>query len=623
MGGGALNRRSSLRCRALVGLVAGLLLAAVAAGAAVSVAAAAAVRVPVSVPVPHGSLPHLEKQGTAMRLIVKGRPMLVLGGELGNSSASSATYMAPHWLRLKQLHLNAVLTPVTWELIEPVEGRFDWSAVDALLKAARANDLKLVLLWFGAWKNSMSTYVPAWVKRDQTRFPRAQLPGGQGLDILSAFAPSTRDADARAFAALLGHLKSVDGEENTVLMIQVENEVGMLPVGREYGAAAERLFHEAVPEELVRRLGAVGAVGPGGASGGLTAGNTALVSAAAGSPAGDRVLVGPDAGSPAASGPVGEGHTLWRDWQDHGARKQGDWSTLFGEGDVSAEAFTAWYYARYVEAIAEAGKAVYPLPMYVNAALNRMGKAPGEYPSGGPLPHLLEVWKAGAPALDLIAPDIYFNQFNDLATRYKRPDNPLFIPEANNADRAEVPANVFYAFGKLDAIGCGPFSIESVDDKQPSPLADAYAVLTQLSPAILEAQGTGRMSGFRPRVLEDGTVIDTPVTETIGAYRFTVSFIDPWTAKSAQNTAAHGGIIIQTGAEDYLVAGQGVTVTFAPVGDGPPLAGIDNVWEGTFDARGAWAPGRLLNGDQTHQGRHLRLAPGVFQIQRVRLYRYR
>ncbi len=588
---GVLNSRSALRCCRLVGLVALLLVAAVAQGASAVAKGAAAIA--------QGALPHLEKQGTATRLIVKGRPMLVLGGELGNSSASSATYMAPHWLRLKQLHLNAVLTPVTWELIEPVEGRFDWSSVDALLKAARANDLKLVLLWFGAWKNSMSTYVPAWVKRDQTRFPRAQLPGGQGLDILSAFAPSTRDADARAFAALLGHLKSVDGEENTVLMIQVENEVGMLPVAREYGAAAERLFHEAVPEELVRRLGAV----PGGATGGLAARDPALVSA--------------------SGGPVGEGHTLWRDWQDHGALKQGDWSTLFGEGDVSAEAFTAWYYARYVEVITEAGKAVYPLPMYVNAALNRIGKAPGEYPSGGPLPHLLEVWKAGAPALDLIAPDIYFNHFNDLATRYKRSDNPLFIPEANNADRAEVPANVFYAFGKLDAIGCGPFSIESVDDKQPSPLADAYAVLTQLSPAILEAQGTGRMSGFRPRVLEDGTVIDTPVAETLGAYRFTVSFIDPWTAKSAQNTATHGGIIIQTGAEDYLVAGQGMTVTFAPVGDGPPLAGIDNVWEGTFDARGAWVPGRLLNGDQTHQGRHLRLAPGVFQIQRVRLYRYR
>jgi beta-galactosidase GanA len=489
--------------------------------------------------------------------------MLVLGGELGNSSASSATYMTAHWPRLKQLHLNAVLTPVSWELIEPVEGHFDWSSVDGLLEAARANDLKLVLLWFGTWKNSMSTYVPAWVKRDQTRFPRAQLPSGQGLDILSAFAPSTRDADARAFAALLGHLKGVDGEENTVLMIQVENEVGMLPVAREYGTEAERLFHEGVPEELVRRLAA------------------------------------------------------------GGAAVQGDWSSVFGDGDTSAEAFTAWYYARYVEAIAEAGKAAYPLPMYVNAALNRAGKAPGEYPSGGPLPHLLDVWKAGAPALDLLAPDIYFDNFSDLAARYKRADNALFIPEGNNADRPEVPANMFYAFGKLDAIGCGPFSIESVDDKQPSPLSEGYSVLSQLSPAILAAQGTGRMSGFRPRVLEDGTVIDTPVTETIGGYRFTVSFIDPWIAKTAQSIATHGGIIIQTGPEDYMVAGQGITVTFAPVGAGPPLAGIDNVWEGTYDARGVWVPGRLLNGDQTHQGRHLRLAPGVLQIQRVRFYRYR
>ena len=530
------------------------------------------------------SPPHLEKHGTAARLIVKGRPMLVLGGELGNSSASSATYMTAHWPRLKQLHLNAVLTPVSWELIEPVESHFDWSSVDGLLKAARANDLKVLLLWFGAWKNSMSTYVPAWVKRDQTRFPRAQLPSGQGLDILSAFAPSTRDADARAFAALLGHLKSVDGEQNTVLMIQVENEVGMLPVAREYGAEAERLFHEGVPAELVRRLAAGGAT---------------------------------------AHGAEGEGHSLWQAWQDHGALAQGDWSTVFGEGDTSAEAFTAWYYARHVEAIAEAGKAVYPLPMYVNAALNRAGKAPGEYPSGGPLPHLLDVWKAGAPALDLLAPDIYFDNFSDLAARYERADNALFIPEGNNADRPEVPANMFYAFGKLDAIGCGPFSIESVDDKQPSPLSDAYSVLTQLSPAILEAQGTGRMSGFRPRVLEDGTVIDTPITETIGGYRFTVSFIDPWIAKTAQRTATHGGIIIQTGPEDYVIAGQGITVTFAPVGDGPPLAGIDNVWEGTYDASGVWVPGRLLNGDQTHQGRHLRLAPGVFQIQRARFYRYR
>lgn len=524
--------------------------------------------------------PHLEKQGTAMRLIVQGKPMLVLGGELGNSSASSAAYMAPHWPRLKQMHLNTVLAPVSWQLIEPTAGHFNWDPVDALIKAARANELRLVVLWFGAWKNSMSTYVPSWVKRDEARFPRARLPDGRGLDILSAFASSTRDADTRAFTALLEHIRSMDSEKNTVLMIQVENEIGMLPVARDYAPQASRMFREPVPQVLVRRL--------------------------------------------AAAAP-GEESRLQRLWNEHGAKREGDWTALFGEGDVASEAFTAWYYAIYVESLVKAGKAVYPLPMYVNTALNRTNRAPGEYPSGGPLPHLFEIWKAGAPSLDLLAPDIYFPDFVELASRYKRPDNPLFIPEANNAGNPEVPANAFYAFGKLDAIGFGPFCVESIDDgQQPGALAAAYAVLEQVSPAILASQGLGRMTGFRPAVLEDGTVLETPVTETLGDYRFTVTFIDPWIPRADQKIATHGGLIIQTGPEDYLVAGQGITVTFAPASNnGPPLVGLDSVWEGTFDARGTWIPGRLLNGDQTHQGRHVRLAPGEYQIQRVRLYRYR
>jgi beta-galactosidase GanA len=501
------------------------------------------------------AVPHLEQQGTAKRLIVNGQPMLIIGGELGNSSASSAAYMAPHWPRLHQMHLNTVLTPVSWELIEPAEGHFDWSSVDSAIEAARANHLKLVFLWFGAWKNSMSTYVPAWVKRNQARFPRAQLPNGQGLDILSAFSATTRDADQRAFCALLAHLASKDGRNETVVMIQVENEIGMLPVARDYSLAATSAFHEPVPREL------------------------------------------------------GRGAT-------------GDWSHVFGESDATAEMFTAWHYARYVQALVEAGKAVYPIPMYVNVALNAPGRAPGEYPSGGPLPHLIDIWKAGAPALDFLAPDIYFTNFIDLAARYRRSDNPLFIPEANRADRSEVPANAFYAFGKLDAIGFGPFSIESIDTKQPSPLADAYSVLQQLSPAILAAQGRGKMSGFRPRVLEDGTVISTPMVEDIGSYRFTVSFVDMWTPVANQTPVNHGGLIIQVGPEDYLIAGQGLIVNFAPLGAGPPLAGIDSAWEGTFNSAGAWVPGRLLNGDQTHQGRHIRLPPGEFQIQRVRFYRY-
>src|SRR6185436_11785703 len=200
--------------------------------------------------------PHLEKQGTTQQLIVDGRPFLVLGGELGNSSASSAEYMRPHWPRLKAMNLNTVLAPVEWDLIEPAEGRFDWTSVDGLLRDARAHDLKLVILWFGAWKNSMSTYVPSWVKRDQKRFPRVQVANGSSVEILSAFSANTRDADVRAFSAFMEYLKRVDGEKNTVLMVQVENEIGMLPIARERGAEADRLFNGSVPAELMRAISA-------------------------------------------------------------------------------------------------------------------------------------------------------------------------------------------------------------------------------------------------------------------------------------------------------------------------------------------------------------------------------
>jgi beta-galactosidase GanA len=524
------------------------------------------------------AVPHLDKQAGTRQLVVDGRPFLMLAGELGNSSASSAEYMSEHWARLRAMHLNTVIAPVYWELIEPVEGKFDWSSVDALLRGARGHDLKLVVLWFGAWKNSMSTYVPSWVKRDPRRFPRAQLAAGGSVEILSAHAPATRDADARAFAALLAHLAEVDSRDATVLMVQVENEIGMLPIARDRSAAADKLFAGAVPPELMRALAARGA------------------------------KLQPE---------------LAERWKQHGSKSAGTWAQVFGDDEAAEEVFTAWHYARFVESLVQAGKKKYPLPMYVNVALNRPGKKPGEYPSGGPLPHLIDVWKAGAPSLDFLAPDIYFPNFSELAARYRRDDNVLFIPEANNAGKAEVPANALYAFGELDALGFGPFSIESIDGDPGNPLSDTYALLGQLTPLILANRGTGNMAGFRPRVQFDGTVVDSPVTRSFGDYELTMSFVDPWTPKDRQQIETHGGLVIHAGGDDFWIAGQGIVVTFKGVGDGPPRVGLDVVEEGVFDASGQWLPGRRLNGDQTHQGRHIRLPPGKPQIQRVRLYRYR
>ena len=524
----------------------------------------------------HAAPPHFARQGTTQQLIVDGKPFLILGGELGNSSSSSAEYMRPHWPRLKAMNLNTVLAPVSWELIEPSEGKFDWTSVDELLRDARAQDLKLVILWFGAWKNSMSTYVPAWVKRDQARFPRAQLTNGSSVEILSAFSANTRDADARAFGAFMEYLKSVDGEKNTVLMVQVENEIGMLPIARERGPVADKLFAGAVPTELTRALST------------------------------NQGRLEPE---------------LLDLWQKSGKKSSGTWAQLFGDAEAGQEVFTAWHYARFVEALVVAGKKRYDIPLYVNVALNRIGRKPGEYPSGGPLPHLLDVWKAGTPTTDMLSPDIYFPNFAQLAARFNRPDNVLFIPEANNATNSQVSANAFYSFGELDSLGFSPFSIESLSDA-PNALSLSYAVLKQLTPILLDARGDGRLGGFRATINEDGSVIDSPVKKKLGGIEFTVTFIDPWTPRDKQTIADHGGLVIHAGGEDFWFAGSGITITFKGMDGGPPLVGIDVAEEGVF-VNGKWQPGRRLNGDQTHQGRHIRLPPGNSQIQKVRFYRYR
>jgi beta-galactosidase GanA len=487
-------------------------------------------------PAAWAQIPHIAKRGAASQLIVDGKPFLILGGELGNSSASNREWLGPRWDKLAAMHLNTVLAPISWELIEPVEGKFDFATLDWLIADARAHGLRLGLLWFGAWKNSMSSYAPAWVKRDSRRFPRVADGEGHAQEILSAFDANTRAADLRAFSALITHLREVDGDRHTVLLVQVENEIGMLPLAREHGAAADKAW------------------------------------------------------------------------------AAGSWP--------SEEAFQATAYARYVEALAAAAKRIYPLPLYVNTALARPGRKPGEYPSGGPLPHLHDVWKKNAPSLDWLSPDIYFPNFQELAAGYVRPGNPLFIPEANNAGDPRAPANLFAVVGDMKAIGFSPFAIETADPVQGARLGAAYDLVTQLTPLILDAQADGRIAGFAPRVAFDGSVDAAPRSLTLGGYRFTVTFVDPWTPRDAQKLDEHGGMILQTGPDEFLIVGTGITVTVTVADTGNDRAGIELAEEGRF-ADGVWVPGRRLNGDQTHQGRHVRLPPDAFGIQRVRLYRYR
>jgi beta-galactosidase GanA len=501
-------------------------------------------------------IPHLRAKGTVQQLIVDGAPFLIRGGELGNSTASDLKYLQQFWPLFGKLGLNTILAPASWELIEPLEGQFDWRSIDGLLEQARAHDTRVVLLWFGAWKNSMSSYVPAWVKRDQARFPRSQLPDGRGMEILSPFVAANRDADTRAFVALMSHLRTVDARHRTVIMVQVENEIGMIPHARDYSTIANESIAGEVPAALLRYL------------------------------AEHRTKL---------------------------ARTQGTWEQVFGRGSATEELFMAWHFASYVEAVASAGKRAYPLPMFVNAALVRPGRQPGEYPSAGPLPHLFDVWRAAAPSLDFLAPDIYFPNFVEWARAYAIPGNPLFVPETGRAPDA-TPANGLYAIGELDAIGFSPFAIESY--RPDDALGDAYDVLRQLAPLVLEHQGDDTMIGVRPPVSFDGVVDDTPQSFRMGDYTLHVAF--QGTAPEPGKVEAHGGLIIRLSADEYLVAGQGLTVTFSTEG---ATAGIESIREGTF-VDGRWVAGRLLNGDESHQGRHLRIPPGKFAIQRVRLYRY-
>lgn len=496
-------------------------------------------------------IPRLARRGDATQLLVDGKPFLILGGELGNSTASSLPYLQKQWPTLKALNLNTVLAPVQWDQVEPVEGRFDFTVVDGVIAQARASDMRLVLLWFGAWKNSMSTYTPAWVKRDGQRFPLARSAQGQAQEILSPAAPATLAADARAFAALMAHLKAVDGDRHTVIMVQVENEIGMLPSARDHSPAAEAEFRKPVPAAMLKATGKTGS---------------------------------------------------------------GNWEQVFGKSPATDELYQAWTYGRFVEGLARAGASAYPLPMYVNAALNKPGVAPGGYPSAGPLPHLYAVWKAAAPSV-FQAPDIYYPDFTHWAAQYDRPDNPLFLPEADRAGKVEAPANAFWAIGEHDAIGFSPFAIETISDPAGNPLTGAYALLDELTPVLLAHQGKGVTRGFRPPVSFEGVVDETPQTAKMGDWTVKVSFVDPWTPRDKQVFTAHGGLVIRLSADEFLVAGSGITLTF---GEG---VGLEKVTEGRF-VDGAWVEGRWLNGDETHQGRHVRLEPGRFQTQRVKLYRY-
>lgn len=511
-------------------------------------------------------IPHVLSRDGRHALIVDGAPFLMLGAQVNNSSAWPSA-LPRVWPALEALHVNTVEVPVAWEQIEPEEGRFDFSVVDTLLQQARERNLRLVLLWFATWKNTNPQYAPRWVKLDNRRFPRMVRPDGTLHYALSPFGAETLRADSKAFAALMRHLREVDAQ-NTVIMMQVENEPGSYGLARDHSRAAESAFAAPVPDALRRRL----------------------------------------------------------------KKPAGSWAALFGR---DAELyFHAWHVARYIDAVAASGKAVKPLPMYANAALPGdpfTWQKPESYASGGPANTVIDVYKAAAPHLDVVAPDIYnpaHKAYAGFLDAYQRPDNPLFVPETGHAK--EYARFFFEAVGR-GAIGWSPFGVDytrylpvfaatpKLEGAPIVPFAANYTLFQPIARLWARLAFEGKTWGAaEPEDPADG---HRRVLK-LGRHVATVSFgsSDFGDALPKGNPYPSGGVAIaRLNADEYLVTGYFARVEFALADAEGANIIIDRVEEGTYDAKGNWQFERVLNGDQVDWGLNFTGAP---QMLRVKLASY-
>ncbi|CEL07035.1 hypothetical protein ASPCAL10201 [Aspergillus calidoustus] len=542
--------------------------------------------------------PHLAATPTGTRLIVKGKPTLLLPGELHNSSLSSPKYMSTVWPAMKAHHINTLLGAVTWEMIEPVEGVFDFSALTQIIRDARIHGIQLVLLWFGSYKNGLSTYAPGWVKRDHVRFPRVRVwdperGGYKSIEMISPLCEEGARADARAFAKLMGHIKEVDEQFATVVMVQVENETGLLGDSRDRSPRAQEAFERGVPLDLLRHVC-------------------------------EHANLHPRFAERVASSRLPDPRTLADD-ASGGEIEPYRWETIFGPGTRADEAFMAHHISRYVGTVAAAGKRAYALPMYTNTWLNfddpsaldmtgypivvGGGARPGIYPSGGPCPHVSDIWRFNAPSLDFLAPDLYFHDYERVCADYTFPSaNPLFIPEQRRD--AHGARRVWVAYASYGALGTAPFGVDTGAEE----IGREYKLLAQTSRYLLESAASQRMGFFFDPLPECGSPGGKEKwTKTFGTVRVIIE-----RAFVFGKPGPGAGMVIQLGDADsyrFLVVGRGFQVRFRGLEAGVTFTGILEALEKevAYPEEGAGSNSgeielrtlRVLNGDETRSGEFL------------------
>lgn len=497
---------------------------------------------------PASPLPVLAGGHGQFHLVVDDKPFFVLAAQMHNSSAWPSTLPA-FWKTAAALHVNTVQAPVYWETFEPAPGHYDFSEVDKLIDGARAHHVRLDLLWFGTWKNGAGHYVPAWIKNDPATYPRLQDADHHPLDGMSPFGHETEARDRAAFVALMTHLRQTDSATHTVILVQVENEPGLLGTVRDHSAAADAAFNAAVPDDVLKAS-----------------------------------------------------HLT----------KTGDWRAVFGAD--AAEKFSAWAVARYINAIAAAGHAAYPLPLYVNAWMRYRGLTqPGtEYPSGGATVNVLDIWKSQSPAIDVIGTDSYtdnLEQFHAGVLPYQRPDNAPWLSESG----ITVPtARWTYDLLARGGLGASVFGVDDPGEHKAAITEHGQdnAMLAPLLPILVDRAAKGDVAAL---LQEQGR--PTP-THTFDDWTAKAAFGAHWGQSDPPEAPSSGvergrALVARLDRNHFLVAGTGARVSFISSARDLGIHEVARVEEGSFDSHGRWIMSRIWNGDETDYGMSLPAGKGT------------